>query len=166
MSVLDGRVDAPEIFRTRCRAFRRLHQSGCFVIPNPWDIGSAKLLVQLGFPALATTSSGFAWSQGRPDNHVALDDVLAHLRAVSAAVDVPVNADFEGGFAVAPEPEWSRLVADSLKQHGGWHTYLKLVEARNAYPEDLALRGYVEIVRNTIVRELLANGKGMQSVPR
>jgi hypothetical protein len=66
----------------------------------------------------------------------------------------------------APKPEWSRLVADSLKQHGGWHTYLKLVEARNAYPEDLALRGYVEIVRNTIVRELLANGKGMQSVPR
>ena len=69
--------------------------------------------------------------------------------------------------AVAPpKPEWSRLVADSLKQHGGWHTYLKLVEARNAYPEDLALRGYVEIVRNTIVRDLLATGKGMQSVPR
>jgi hypothetical protein len=69
--------------------------------------------------------------------------------------------------AVAPpKPEWSRLVADSLKQHGGWHTYLKLVEARSAYPEDLALRGYVEIVRNTIVRELLASGKGMQAVPR
>jgi hypothetical protein len=65
-----------------------------------------------------------------------------------------------------PRPEWSRLVGDSLKQHGGWHTYLKLVEARNAYPEDLALRGYVEIVRNTIVRELLGNPKGMQAVPR
>jgi 2-methylisocitrate lyase-like PEP mutase family enzyme len=83
--------------------FRDLHASGCFVIPNPWNIGSAKLLVQLGFPALATTSSGFAWSQGRQDNHVPLDDVLAHLRAISSAVDVPVNADFEGGFAVAPE---------------------------------------------------------------
>jgi len=66
----------------------------------------------------------------------------------------------------APRPEWSRLVADSLKQHGSWHTYLKLVEARNAYPDDLALRGYVEIVRNVIVRELLANPKGLQAVPR
>jgi hypothetical protein len=66
----------------------------------------------------------------------------------------------------APRPEWSRLVADSLRQHGAWHTYLKLVEARNAYPEDLALRGYVEIVRNTIVRELIGNPKGLQAVPR
>src|SRR3954462_3016971 len=86
----------------RRQRFRELHQSGCFVIPNPWDIGSAKLLAQLGFPALATTSSGFAWSRGRQDNDVSLDDVLAHLRAVSAAVDVPINADFEGGFAVEP----------------------------------------------------------------
>src|SRR3954465_9836485 len=86
----------------RRTSFRQLHASGCFVIPNPWDIGSAKLLAQLGFPALATTSSGFAWARGRQDNDVALDDVLAHLRAVSAAVDVPINADFEGGFAVEP----------------------------------------------------------------
>ena len=83
--------------------FRELHQSGCFVIPNPWDVGSARLLVQLGFPALATTSSGFAWTLGRPDNHVTLEEALGHLRAIAAAVDVPVNADFEGGFAVAPE---------------------------------------------------------------
>jgi hypothetical protein len=62
----------------RCQVFRRLHQSGCFVIPNPWDLGSARLLVQLGFPALATTSSGLAWSQGRPDNQVPLEQVLAH----------------------------------------------------------------------------------------
>ena len=82
--------------------FRQLHQSGCFVIPNPWDVGSARALEGLGFPALATTSAGFAWSLGRRDNHVALDDALAHLRAVSAAVSVPVNADFEGGFAVEP----------------------------------------------------------------
>jgi len=65
-----------------------------------------------------------------------------------------------------PKPEWSRLVSDSLKQHGSWHTYLKLVEARNAYADDLALRGYVEVVRNTIVRELISNPKGLQAVPR
>src|SRR5213079_3733719 len=87
----------------RIAAFHRLHEGGCFVIPNPWDIGSARMLERLGFPALATTSSGFAWSQGRRDNHVPLDDVLAHLRAMSAAVDVPINADFEGGFALEPE---------------------------------------------------------------
>src|SRR5258706_4727212 len=82
--------------------FRHLHQSGCFVLPNPWDAGSARLLAQLGFPALATTSSGFAWTMGRPDNGVSLSDTLAHLRAIAGAVDVPVNADFEGGFAIAP----------------------------------------------------------------
>ena len=83
--------------------FRELHHSGCFVIPNPWDIGSARMLERLGFSALATTSSGFAWSQGRRDNHVPLEDVLAHLRAMSGAVGIPLNADFEGGFAVDPE---------------------------------------------------------------
>jgi 2-methylisocitrate lyase-like PEP mutase family enzyme len=82
--------------------FRKLHESGCFVMPNPWDAGSAQLLAGLGFPALATTSAGFAWTLGRPDNHVTLDEALAHLRAISAAVDVPINADFEGGFAVEP----------------------------------------------------------------
>jgi methylisocitrate lyase len=82
--------------------FRTLHQSGCFVIPNPWDIGSARLLAQLGFKALASTSSGFAWSMGRRDNHVTLDQVLGHLRSMSSAVDLPINADFEGGFAVEP----------------------------------------------------------------
>lgn len=86
----------------RRREFRRLHESGCFVIPNPWDRGSARLLTQLGFKALATTSSGFAWSMGRSDNHVSLEDTLAHLRGITAAVPVPVNADFEGGFAIAP----------------------------------------------------------------
>jgi len=83
--------------------FRQLHQSGCFVIPNPWDVGSARILASLGFPALATTSSGFAWSQGRRDNHVPLEDALAHFRALASAVDVPINADFEGGFAIQPE---------------------------------------------------------------
>jgi 2-methylisocitrate lyase-like PEP mutase family enzyme len=83
-------------------AFRRLHESGCFVIPNPWDLGSARLLAGLGFRALATTSSGFAWSLGRPDNRVTLDEALAHLRAIAGGVELPVNADFEGGFAVEP----------------------------------------------------------------
>ena len=86
----------------RIRAFRALHQSGCFVIPNPWDVGSARILAQLGFSALATTSSGFAWTLGRADKHVTLDEVLAHLRAMTASVDIPFNADFEGGFAVDP----------------------------------------------------------------
>src|SRR4051794_37603725 len=87
----------------RRKRFHELHQSGCFVIPNPWDIGSARILERLGFPALATTSSGFAWSQGRRDNHVTLDQALAHMQEISSAVDLPVNADFEGGFAVEPE---------------------------------------------------------------
>jgi len=87
----------------RCRVFRQLHESGCFVIPNPWDVGSARLLEQLGFRALATTSSGFAWSIGRADNHVSLEESLGHLRAVSSAVSIPVNADFEGGFAIEPD---------------------------------------------------------------
>ena len=86
----------------RRREFRRLHQSGCFVIPNPWDLGSARTLVRLGFRALATTSSGFAWSLGRPDNGISLEEALGHLRAIAGAAGVPVNADFEGGFAVEP----------------------------------------------------------------
>jgi 2-methylisocitrate lyase-like PEP mutase family enzyme len=87
----------------RRQRFRALHQSGCFVIPNPWDIGSARILERLGFPALATTSSGFAWTQGRRDNHITLDQALAHMQEISSAVDLPINADFEGGFAVEPE---------------------------------------------------------------
>lgn len=86
----------------RCQTFHQLHESGCFVIPNPWDAGSARVLAQLGFPALATTSSGFAWSLGRPDNGVSLEESLAHLRAIAESVEVPVNADFEGGFAIEP----------------------------------------------------------------
>jgi len=95
----------------RIRVFRRLHEAGCFVIPNPWDVGSARLLVQLGFPALATTSSGFAWSTGRQDNHVSLAEALAHLRAIAATVNVPVNGDFEGGFAVAPDEVGANVTA-------------------------------------------------------
>ena len=84
----------------RRRTFKQLHEGGCFVIPNPWDVGSARFLQGLGFKALATTSSGFAWSQGRPDNGISRDMALAHLRDIVAATDLPVNADFESGFAV------------------------------------------------------------------
>jgi 2-methylisocitrate lyase-like PEP mutase family enzyme len=79
--------------------FRKLHEAGCFVIPNPFDVGSAKALQQLGFKALASTSAGFAWTIGKADNHVTVDDVCVHLAALCSAVDLPVNADFEGGFA-------------------------------------------------------------------
>jgi 2-methylisocitrate lyase-like PEP mutase family enzyme len=83
--------------------FRKLHQSGCFVIPNPFDVGTAKALQHLGFKAIASTSAGFAWTIGKADNRVTVDDVCDHLAAISAVVDIPVNADFEGGFAVEPE---------------------------------------------------------------
>jgi 2-methylisocitrate lyase-like PEP mutase family enzyme len=86
----------------RAEVFRALHASGCFVMPNPWDVGSARALEQMGFPALATTSAGFAWTLGRADNQVTLDQALEHLRVVAGGVSVPVNADFEGGFAVDP----------------------------------------------------------------
>src|SRR5688572_4778882 len=82
--------------------FRVLHQSGCFVIPNPWDAGSARYLQTLGFKALATTSAGFAWSHARPDNGVTREVVLDHLRAMVAATDLPLNADFESGFGQTP----------------------------------------------------------------
>ncbi|MFM9927432.1 isocitrate lyase/phosphoenolpyruvate mutase family protein [Variovorax sp. H27-G14] len=80
-------------------AFRALHQQGCFVIPNPWDTGSARFLEGLGFQALATTSSGFAWSQGQADGALSRDRMLVHLRELVEATDLPVNADFENGFA-------------------------------------------------------------------
>jgi methylisocitrate lyase len=83
--------------------FRKLHASGCFVLPNPWDVGSARALVHLGFKAIASTSAGFAWSIGKADNRVTIEDVCDHLTALNATVDVPVNADFEGGFAIEPE---------------------------------------------------------------
>ena len=88
---------------SRIQTFRRLHESGCFVIPNPWDVGSARVLEQLGFKAIATSSAGFAWSIGRPDNGITIDEALAHFTAVAAAVKIPVNADFERGFATEPE---------------------------------------------------------------
>src|SRR5215471_10209397 len=83
----------------KCRILHRLHASGCFVIPNPWDVGSARVLEMLGFQALATTSSGMAWSLGRRDTHVPFAQALDRIHEIAAAVAVPVSADFEGGFA-------------------------------------------------------------------
>jgi 2-methylisocitrate lyase-like PEP mutase family enzyme len=82
--------------------FKKMHESGCFVLPNPFDVGSAKALQHLGFKAVASTSAGFAWTIAKADNRVTVDEVCDHLAAISAAVDIPVNADFEGGFAVEP----------------------------------------------------------------
>ena len=84
------------------QTFRRLHESGCFVIPNPWNVGSARYLQGLGFKALATTSSGYAHSIGYSDGDVTRDMVLAHFREIAQAADIPVNADFENGFADDP----------------------------------------------------------------
>src|SRR2546428_6575833 len=83
--------------------FRKLHAAGCFVIPNPWDIGSARYLQHLGFQALATTSAGFAFSRGVPDAAVTRDAILAHIAEIVAATDLPVNADFESGYAHTAE---------------------------------------------------------------
>ncbi len=92
------------------RTFHRLHESGCFVIPNPWDVGSARFLQGLGFKALATTSSGFAWSHGHRDGGMSRDRVLDHLTEMVEATDLPINADFESGFA----PD-AAGVADSVR---------------------------------------------------
>jgi len=86
----------------RYAVFRALHESGCFVIPNPWDVGTARYLQGLGFKALATTSAGFAFSQGLADGAVPRDPMLKHIREIVAATDLPVNADFEGGYADEP----------------------------------------------------------------
>jgi 2-methylisocitrate lyase-like PEP mutase family enzyme len=87
----------------RYTAFRELHQRGCFPLPNPWDVGGAKRLQAKGFKALASTSAGVAWSLGRADGELTLQEVLDHLKALCAATDLPVNADFESGFSDAPD---------------------------------------------------------------
>src|SRR4051794_33876910 len=95
----------------RRQTFQQLHERGCFVLPNPWDIGSAKYLGHLGFKALATTSAGFAFSRGLADGAVGLDQMLAHIREIVEATELPVNADFENGYANDPEG-----VADNVRR--------------------------------------------------
>jgi 2-methylisocitrate lyase-like PEP mutase family enzyme len=97
----------------KTKVFRDLHASGCFVIPNPWDVGSARLLEGLGFRALATTSSGVAWSLGRTDNHVPFEPALDRIREIAQSVRIPVNADFEGGFAIDADGVYKNVAAAS-----------------------------------------------------
>ncbi len=121
--------------------FRALHESSqLFVMPNPWDAGSARALEQLGFPALATTSAGMAWTLGRADNQVTLDEALTHLREIAGAVTAPVNADFEGGFAVEPEQSTVAIVA-----HHPQATYFGMKSGRLLPPE----KAYDEVIRGT-----------------
>lgn len=96
--------------KSKRAAFRALHDEGCFLLPNPWDIGGVRRLEKLGFAALASTSAGMAWALGRDDGEVARDEVLNHLRALCDSTDLPVNADFEAGFADRPEE-----VADNVR---------------------------------------------------
>lgn len=121
-------------------SFRRLHESGCFVIPNPWDVGSARILEKLGFPALATTSAGFAWSRGLPDNRVSLEQAIDHFEAVARAVTIPVNGDFEGGFATDP----AQVAAHVARAVGTGLAGLSIEDStgdpeRPLYPFDLAV---------------------------
>jgi 2-methylisocitrate lyase-like PEP mutase family enzyme len=107
---LDTRPGERPSVADKRRTFHQLHEAGCFAIPNPWDIGSACFLQSLGFKALASTSSGFAWSIGRPDNAITREMALTHLRELVAATDLPINADFENGFGAD-----AAAVADSVR---------------------------------------------------
>jgi 2-methylisocitrate lyase-like PEP mutase family enzyme len=108
-------ADTRPVTAAKRRVFHDLHKAGCFVIPNPWDVGSARFLQSIGFKALATTSSGFAWTKGRPDGGISRDMALAHLHEMVAATELPVNADFESGFAAdaAGVAESARLAVET-----------------------------------------------------
>ena len=126
--------------KTKCETFARLHrQTGAFIIPNPWDVGSARLLQGLGFAALATTSSGLAYTLGRSDGQVTLEEKLAHCTALAAHTDVPVNADFENGFADDPDTvaaNLRRLIATGVAG-GSIEDFSR--ESRTLYDFELAL---------------------------
>ncbi len=125
----------------RHQAFHELHQSGCFVIPNPWDIGSARMMAGLGAKALATTSAGFAFTLGRPDmGHVTREEALAHAEAIVAATPLPVSGDFENGFADDPAAvaETVRLAAQAGLSGCSIEDTM-MVEGNPAYPFDLAV---------------------------
>lgn len=96
-------LEMPSTQTSAAAKFRAMHESGCFVLPNPWDIGTAIYLERLGFKALATTSAGFAFSRGKPDGGVSRDEMLAHIREIVEATSLPVNADFQAGYADEPE---------------------------------------------------------------
>ena len=142
--------------------FRALHESGCLVLPNPWDVGSAKLLQHLGFAALASSSAGFAWTMGKPDHLVTRDEILAHLAALCAAVDLPVNADFESGFAAEPEgvAESVKLALEAgvaglsiedLDEHGGFYNTAQAVERLNAAQSAMDGSGAILVARTELM---------------
>ncbi len=125
----------------RHRAFRDLHQSGCFVIPNPWDVGSARMMAASGAKALATTSAGFAFTLGRPDmGHVSRDEALAHAEEIVAATPLPVSGDFENGFADAPDDvaETIRL-ASAAGLSGCSIEDTRMIDGNPAYPFEHAV---------------------------
>lgn len=134
----------------RVAEFRRLHEAGCFVMPNPWDRGSARLLEQQGFPALATTSSGLAWTLGKGDGEVTLDEALTHLEAVAGAVAVPVNADFEGGYAVEPA-----AVAANVRRAVSTGVAGLSIEDASADPEDPLLSFDLSVERVAAARQAI-----------
>jgi 2-methylisocitrate lyase-like PEP mutase family enzyme len=121
------------------RTFRALHQTGCFVIPNPWDVGSARWLQHLGFKALATTSSGAAWSAGRADGGLTLDDTLAHLALLAEAADVPLNADFTNAFADQPEGVAANVGRALATGIAGVSVEDQIPGTRDLYDVDLAV---------------------------
>ena len=133
----------------RRRIFHELHQSGCFVIPNPWDVGSARALALLGFKALATTSSGFAWSSGRADTQMTVSETIAHIGMISDAVEIPVNADFEGGYAVAPEGVATNVSAATATAIAGIVVFFELwaiAFIRSRYMDTPFLQAVFQIV--------------------
>ena len=132
--------------------FRKLHETGCFVLPNPWDVGSARALQQMGFKAIASTSAGFAWSIGKADNRVMLDDVCEHLIALCAAVDLPVNADFEGGFAHKAEKveaNVARAVKTGARVGEAW-----LIEEGLQPGDRVVVEGLLAVRPGTVVNPL------------
>lgn len=122
---------------TRRATFRTLHADGCFILPNPWDAGSAKRLEKLGFKALASSSSAVAWTLGLTDHEITIEQILDHLTRLCAATDLPVNADFESGFADTPEG----VAANVTRAIGTGISGLSIEDQWNdgLYPLDAAL---------------------------
>jgi 2-methylisocitrate lyase-like PEP mutase family enzyme len=128
----------PSVAEKRAR-FRALHEDGCFVIPNPWDVGSARYLQHLGFKALATTSSGAAFAQGLPDGGLTRDATLAHIRLLAEASDVPINADFCNGFADDPQGIGENVRLVVATGAAGFSIEDRSADTRNLYETGLAV---------------------------
>ncbi|MGA7327258.1 MAG: isocitrate lyase/phosphoenolpyruvate mutase family protein [Rhodomicrobium sp.] len=151
-------------------AFRALHREGCFVLPNPWDMGSARLFQHLGFDALASTSSGYAWTTGRPDYAVTRDEVLAHLTSLCSAVDLPVNADFESGFASEPEEVAANVRLALATGVAGLSIEDRKIEGEGLYEKAFAV-ARIKAARSAIDESgedviLVARTEGLLSNPR